>query len=363
MKLFWREIETEQYQTFIDNFEGEQTFVQSFNYGQFRQSIGEKVFYVGIFSVNQLVAVALIQKITSKIKTFLHCPHGPLFLPLQNTGHPEFISGSQKNAATTTSESIVSTNELYKFFLKQYHVFGRSQNCDFVRINPLLADTEENKEIFRSTRYRPSSIHMVNPEHTWILDIDRPAESILADMKKKRRAEARSAEKFGAETVMGNGKNDLDIFWELHQETVSRQGFVPFPRSNTEQELQIFGKNAQIFSTKIDNKFYSSALILFDKKSAYYHQGSSIYHTAPVARINLWAAILEAQKRGCTEFNFWGVVEDTQTKHPWYGLSQFKKGFGGGAKKYLHCQDRIINCQKYWLNYGIETWRRWKKGY
>jgi lipid II:glycine glycyltransferase (peptidoglycan interpeptide bridge formation enzyme) len=273
---------------------------------------------------------------------------------------PEGVAGSFKK---NTSDLVVSTTQFYNFFLKQYRAFGRKKNCDFVRINPLLADTDDHQNIFRSAWFRPSSIHMVNPEHTWILDLDRPLDEVLAAMKKKRRAESRSAKKFGAETTIGNQKKDLDIFWELHQTTVTRQRFVPFPRSNTEKELQIFGDDAQIFSTKIDDKFYSSALILFDKKSAYYHQGSSSYHKAPVARINLWAAIQEAHRRGCKQFNFWGIIEDDQTKHPWYGLSQFKKGFGGSEKKYLHCQDGIIKRERYWLNYLIETYRRWKKGY
>jgi peptidoglycan pentaglycine glycine transferase (the first glycine) len=339
MKFFWSEIEPDAYQQFVDNFAGEQTFVQSQKYGKFRAAIGEKIYYIGISNSQKLVGVALIQKITSKIKTFLHCPHGPLV------------------------EQTVEKEIFYNFFLKQYRTFGRSQNCHFVRINPLLEDKPEHAKIFRSGEFRSSSIHMVNPEHTWILDINRPAEDILAAMKKRRRAEARGAEKFGATTRIGNNKEDLDIFWDLHLQTVARQGFVPFPRSNTEKELKIFGKDAQIFSTKIDNKYYSSSLILFDKKSAYYHQGSSTYHKAPVARMNLWAAILEAKKRGCTQFNFWGVVDDNDTKHPWYGLSKFKKGFGGSKKKYLHCQDGIIDQKRYWLNYGVEKYRRWKRGY
>lgn len=364
MKLSWREIKTAEYQDFIDNFDGEQTFVQSVNYGRFRESIGEKIYYVGIFSIHRLIGVALIQKVTSRIKTFLHCPHGPLvyFPPVK--GGLRGVLG-KKESSTQTPDSVVSTTQFYEFFLKQFRAFGRTKNCDFVRINPLLSDKPEHQEIFRSVSFRPSSIHMVNPEHTWILDVDRPADEILADMKKKRRAEARSAKKFGAETIMGNQKEDLDIFWDLHRETVARQGFVPFPRSNTEKELQIFGDDAQILSTKIDDKYYTSALILFDKKSAYYHQGSSIRHpkNVPVARINLWESIQAAQRRGCKEFNFWGIVEDDDTKHPWYGLSQFKKGFGGSEKKYLHCQDSIIKAPKYWMNYCVETYRRWKKGY
>ena len=48
-------------------------------------------------------------------------------------------------------------------------------------------------------------------------------------------------------------------------------------------------------------------------------------------------------------------------KHPWYGLSLFKMGFGGRSKEYIKSQDFVIS-QKYWLNYIIEKLRKFKRG-
>ena len=70
--------------------------------------------------------------------------------------------------------------------------------------------------------------------------------------------------------------------------------------------------------------------------------------------------IQEAKKRGCTLYNFWGVSPDNKPKHPWAGLSLFKKGFGGFEETYLHAQDKPLT-KKYWLNYIIETVRRLKR--
>ncbi len=190
---------------------------------------------------------------------------------------------------------------------------------------------------------------MVNPEKTWILDITPDEEALLAQMKKSTRYEVRQIEKKGLTVKQGNSAEDLDIFWELHRETVARQKFVPFPKKNTEIEIQTFSEDCQIFSTKVENDYLSSSVILFDDQSAYYHQGASQYSKLPVAHATIWAAIKEAKKRGCQTFNFWGIVDDEAKKHPWYGLSRFKRGFGGEEHNYLHCQDYPLTW-KYTLN-------------
>jgi vancomycin resistance protein VanK len=39
--------------------------------------------------------------------------------------------------------------------------------------------------------------------------------------------------------------------------------------------------------------------------------------------------ILEARAEGRRHFDFWGVLPADRPGHPWAGLSQFKKSFGG----------------------------------
>jgi lipid II:glycine glycyltransferase (peptidoglycan interpeptide bridge formation enzyme) len=81
----------------------------------------------------------------------------------------------------------------------------------------------------------------------------------------------------------------------------------------------------------------------------------------PAAYAILWEAILEGKRRGCRWFNFWGVVGDDQENHPWFGLSRFKKGFGGEEVWYLHARDYPLSW-RYWPVWALETWRRRKRG-
>lgn len=332
-------IGSEVFDDFVRSYEGERTFLQGVKYGSFRKEMGEGIFLKGIFDGDRLIGVGLIQKIEARRGTYLHVPHGPLLVG----------TIGEKN-----------WNQLAVFFLESYIDLGKEVGADFVRMAPLWGEKEDF--VFSEQKFRSAPVHLVNPEKTWVLDITPSEEDLLKQMKKSTRYEVRRIEKMGIEVKMGNGKKDLDCFWELHEETVARQGFVPFSRESTEKELKVYGDDCQIFTAFVEGKPMSSSVILFDDRAGYYHQGASRYSKLPVAHATLWEAIKEGKSRGCREFNFWGVCDVEQKKHPWWGLSRFKRGFGGEERNFIHCQDFPLT-GKYWLSWGVEKYRRWKRGY
>ena len=330
-----KSITPQEQDAFYADFVSEKSFLQTSRYGLWRETLNEKNFRVGIFRDSQCVGIAQYQKINARRGRYLHVPHGPLILP-------EHCEGG---------------GEAFLTYLQQE---GKQLGCDFVRVSPLWG--ADMGGAFSALKYRPAPVHMVNPERTWVLDISGTEDAILAQMRKSTRYEVRRIEKVGISVQMGNTRGDLDIFWRLHEATVKRQGFVPFSLTSTQRELEVFGEDIQIFSASVEQKYYSSSIIWFDAHAAYYHQGASEYSKLPVAHATLWAAILEAKRRGCREFNFWGVSPEDEPKHPWAGLSRFKRGFGGEERVYLHAKDYPLT-SKYWLNYAVERYRRWKRGY
>ncbi len=340
MSFTFTVINSEKYEKFFKNFSEEKTFLQSSDFKKFRENLGENIFLYGVFENKDLIGICLIQKIKTKLKTFLHVPHGPLFL-----------ENKIKNKTT-----------FWKSFLEFYKDLGKTEKCDFVRISPLLENNTENLNFFSSEKFRNAPIHLVNPERTWTLNIEEDSEKLLTEMKKSTRYEVRKGIKKNLEIKIGNTKEDLDIFWKLHLETVKRQGFTPFARKSTEIELKAFGKNVQIISVFHEEEAIASGVFIFDDQNVYYHQGASIYSKMPGAHAYIWGALLEAKKRGCTTFNFWGICDKKEKTHPWFGLSKFKRGFNGEEKIYVHAQDFPLT-SKYWLNAGIEIYRKWKKGY
>jgi len=335
MKYTLKEISATEFDQFFDTFTGDKTFLQTSKFGEFREKLEEKNFRYGIFENENLIGIAQFQKICARRGTFLHISHGPLILP-------SFVKGGAGGGFPALL-----------FFLEEIEKIGHHEGCDFIRVSPLLP--QETESLFQKAGFRPAPLH-INPNRTWILDLTPPLEEILTQMRKSTRYEIRRIQKCGIEVSKGNSEKDLDIFWNLHQKTIARQGFQPFPRESTKIELEVFGSDCQIFSAKIGNDFLSSSIILFDAHAAYYHQGASVYSKAPVAHATIWAAIQEAKDRGCKFFNFWGVSPEDNPKHPWTGLSRFKRGFGGVEQVFLPAQDFPLT-RKYWLNWLVEKGR------
>ncbi len=327
----------------------ESTFLHSWNWGEFNKNTGEKIWRVGVFdsrdeATPRLVAVALIIKVKAKRGSFLFIPQGPI-LKISNI---KYQISNILNELTT--------------FLKN---LGKKEEVGFVRVSPVLENSDDNLNIFKSCGFRNAPIHMMHPEMTWLLDITKSEEEILKGMRKTHRNLIRRAGKDGVEIIQNTDEKYLKTFYDIHMETVRRHKFVPFSYDYIKSEVDEFKNNDQIsiFSAKYKNKIISSAIIVFFGNQAFYHHGSSLseYNKIPSSYLILWEAIKEAKKRNKEIFNFYGIVED-KPKHPWTGLSKFKKGFGGYKKELLHCQDLPLN-KKYLITWLIETVRKVKRGY
>jgi lipid II:glycine glycyltransferase (peptidoglycan interpeptide bridge formation enzyme) len=106
----------------------------------------------------------------------------------------------------------------------------------------------------------------------------------------------------------------------------------------------------------------SAALIIFYNYQAIYHHSASIEQKIPVNYLLQWEIIKEAKKRGKKIYNMWGICPEDKRRHPWKGLTLFKKGFGGRIVEYLHAQDYPLS-SFYCTTYIIECLRKYIKGY
>jgi lipid II:glycine glycyltransferase (peptidoglycan interpeptide bridge formation enzyme) len=48
-----------------------------------------------------------------------------------------------------------------------------------------------------------------------------------------------------------------------------------------------------------------------------------------------WAAMQDLKADGIKSYDMWGRAPSEDSKHPWAGLSLFKKGFGGQEVEYI----------------------------
>ncbi len=327
----------------------EKTFLGSWNWGEFQRKLNNKVWRLGVFKKGKLSATAQVIKTEAKRGTFLFVPHGPN------------LRDSSTKIRNKTLSSLLE-------FLKKV---AEKEKASFVRFSPIWERKEENIDVFKSLDFKRAPIH-VHPELTWEIDISRQKKDILMNMRKNTRYEIKKAEKNkDLKIEKSNKKEDIKIFNNLYEKTAKRHDFVPFSLDYLKKEYESFILDDQIltFHARYKKEVVSSAIIIFWQRMAFYHHGASSmkYPKVPSSRLLQWEAIKEAKRRNCELYNFWGIAdiplrEVKKKKHPWAGLTIFKRGFGGERKEYVPTQDFILS-SKYWLNFLIEKARKIKRGF
>jgi len=320
--------------------EKEKTFLQSWNWGEFQERMGNKIWRVGVFEEEKPVAIALVSKVSARRGKFLLIQHGP----------------SIKN----------SKPQALDLLLEELKKIAKTERASFIRMNPLWERNSENQDLLKKFGFREAPMHANAYEATWKLDIG-SEEELLKNMRKTTRYLIRQTLKNQDITIEKSEKTeDAREYVKLNAEVAERQKFVPFSSEFIRNEFEVFLKDNQIllFLGKYKGELAAAAMVLFWSGMAFYHQAASRskYARFSIPYSLLWEAIKEAKKRDCLLFDFWGYVDpQKQKKHPWAGPTLFKMGFGGEVREYVKTQDLPLS-KKYWLTYLFEKIRKIKRG-
>jgi len=322
------------------------TFLQSWNWGDFNVAMGSKIWRFGIYNNAKLFSVVLVIKVLAKRGTFLYIPHGPVFLG---------------------DLDIKDKKEVFELVLAQLIGFSKEEKLDFIRISPLLPETDENKNMLADLGFRNSPMPASAYEATWKLDIYLPEEDLVHKMRKTTRYLIKKAtENPDISIAKSSNLGDIEIYQKLNKAVSKRQKFVPFSDDFIKNEFEIFDKDKQALFLfgKYKGEIVAGAMIIFWSGIAFYHQAASLtkFSKLSIPYLLQWEAIKEAKSMGCKVYDFWGFTDPEKfPKHPWAGPTLFKMGFGGYKEEYIKTQDLIIS-KKYWFNYIIEKIRRIKRG-
>lgn len=336
-----REINSyEEWTLFLDR-AGSPSFLQSWEWGELNKAHSKYgILRLGIYdATNKLKATAQVLKIKAKRGNFLFIPHGPTLL--DNDNFFDIVEELQ--------------NFLYQI--------GKKEGYAFIRMSPVQEYQEGRVECYRKLGFRTAPIYM-HAERIWVLQLDKTEEELLADMRKTTRYLIRRAPKDGVIIEKRNEELAIEDFQKLYTETATRESFTPFSKEFVNSEFIEFNKtgNADYFFGKVNDEYLASALIVYTKSTAFYHQGASRHSKYPVPYALQWEAIKEAKRRGCKFYNFWGILQEGRTPKAWSGLTLFKKGFGGTQIDYIPTQDYILDPFKYAFSWLFETYLQWKRG-
>lgn len=330
-----RDIPTQrEWDAFVLNCPAAKTFLHSWQWGELHTRQGSVVHRIGLEEQGRLVGVALLLTIRARRGSFLFCPHGPM----------------------------LSDWQWFPSFAEYMIARARDERMDFVRMSPLVEKLDFDISLFRHIGFRPAPMHM-HAETTWTLDLAPSEEALVSGMKKTMRNLVRRGSKDGVTVRFGVTQDLIGTFYELHERTVRLQDFVPFSKSFIKQEVDVFSPDNIIVAIAYhDGVPLAGAVVPIYGGVGYYHHGASLHSKVPASYVLQWEIIRELKRRGCAQYNFWGIAPTDDPKHSWHGLSQFKMGFGGYRTDYVHAQDYPLTW-KYWLNYAVETARRIKRGY
>ena len=338
------------------NRNGSPSFLHSWQWGEFQKKQGQEIIRIAIFNKKELTLIALIIKVRSKRGNFLFIPHGPIF-----------IKQPTLNVKRDLQE------------LKNYLInLAKKEKFSFIRIAPILENTHENIKLFKELNFKTAPIYM-HAETVWTLPLydvsmhrNLTDEELLSRMRKTTRYSIRKAVRDGVVIEKRTDDKAVDDFHKIYLETVKREKFIPFSKQFIKDEFESFYKSGNIsflfaclrtpeVKVRTSGVLLASALIIFTKSTAFYHQGASVHAKYPAPYLLQWEAIKEAKKLGCQFYNFWVIYKPALTQKSWSGLTFFKQGFGGYQVDYVPTQDLIIS-PKYYLTYLYERYLNLKRG-
>ena len=310
-------------------------FLQSWAWGDFHQARNKTVIRrVVLDNDDKIVAAYVGQVETAKRGTYMAIAGGPI------------MDWSDKKLREAVFNDIKEQAEKNK--------------CVFVRIRPQIVENDKNRALFKQLGLRPAPMYL-SVEYAGILDISKSEEEILAGASQGLRRKIRKAQKNDITVTTSTDPKDIKTFYKIQLETAARQKFVEFSEDFLRKQFEAFAKydEVKLYTAKLGDEILAQNFMIFYGNEASYHYGVSTdlgtkYSGAPLLHMQ---AMRDARERGIKRYNFWGITAEDDTKHRFYGVSQFKRSFGVEELIYLHAHDLVIKPAQYKLTYLLEKTR------
>lgn len=251
--------------------------------------------------------------------------------------------------------------ELVEAVFQDMRAQGKQENCVFVRVRPQLERSESSLKLMQQLGAKPAPMYL-SVEFAGVLDLTKSEDELLKNMRQRLRRALRKAEKNGITVEKSTNPEDIHEFYQIQMETAGRHGFVAFSEDFFYKQFAALAKNGEavLYTAKYQGETLAQNFMIFYGNEASYHYGvSSELGTklsgAPLLHME---AMRDARERGIKRYNFWGIVEEDEVHHRFYGVSCFKRGFGVTELKYVPAHDLVLKPGKYVLTKLIEDVRK-----
>jgi len=205
--------------------------------------------------------------------------------------------------------------------------------------------TDAQRAVLTGSGALPSR-HPIQHQATWVVDISGGDEAMMR-LKESTRRNIRAGIKQGITVEASEASAAMDSFYELLQETAAREQFTIRRRTYYQDLLALFRERGQVavYLARHEDRLLAGAVMLFfGSKLVYLYGGTrgDARNLKPGYLLH-WRAIEDAQRRGCTSYDMWGVPLDPQPGQRGYGYYVFKSRFNGRMLRFIGLYDLPVN--------------------
>ncbi len=304
--------------------------MQSWEWGEFRRSLGGKVKRFGLYKNGELARAFQI--------TFHPIPFTPYFV-----GY--FAKGPLPDKELIDAVSKIAQEE----------------HCAFIKIEPNILSSEKGR-IDPRLKVSPRPLFT---RFNFLLDLTKPEDELLKNMHPKTRYNIKVAQKHGVVVEERTDEDALQIYLKLYFETTQRQGYLGHNENYHRQVWQALKgqKMARLLIAfyappREKKRLPLNAWMLVNFKDTLYYPygGSSVeYRNVMAPVMAAWEAVKLGKRMGLKTFDLWGAADPSAGENdPYYGFTRFKAGLGGKSVEYLGSFDLVQNSLLYYAFYMID---------
>ncbi len=231
---------------------------------------------------------------------------------------------------------------------------GLARRCGamLVRLEPVDAGftAADAGTVLRGRGLRPAPANL-QPELSWIVDLDRDFKDVLADMKPVNRNLYRNIHKKGVTFRSSQDPAEVSVLLRFLHLTAARNGFKPQSDDYLEQVAKSLmpAGAATLYIAELEGEPIAAALV-YDSADTrtYAHAALDDTHRKLSAGIPLLVTLMaDAKEKGLKHVDLWGVAPADAPDHKWAGFTAFKKSFGGREIAYPGTWDLPVQKLRY----------------
>ena len=212
--------------------------------------------------------------------------------------------------------------------------FAARRRLSHVMVDPEISDPGVTEHL-REAGWQPAPA--VQPERTWVVDLDVPEETLWSGLRSKWRQYVQKARRGGVVVVEGDASG-FDEFYSVFVETARRAGFLYRTLDSYRRVYDAFAArgSARLLFARLPDGTAGATIMLVACGPRVVEPYGGMTSAGADLRANYllkWEAIRSSRERGARVYDMWGMA------HP--GIEQFKRGFGGREVRYIGAFDLV----------------------